>query len=154
MTDTPLDAATLLDLRNAFHTVRNTYGAGSNFEAVFVASKRKCWEASLPVVTALARKVIALEGEAKELRRERDALLKQPIDLAEMDSIDDETDTATKMIAYYWCQQAKEARAASSALEAVITKYASHDDDCDRVLNAGDCTCGFDATLKQQEGGK
>ncbi len=40
------------------------------------------------------------------------------------------------------------------ALEAIIAKYASHDDDCDSALNAGACTCGFDAALGRKEGGK
>ena len=44
-----------------------------------------------------------------ELRAERDALLQRPIDLAKMDSIDD--DATDRMIAYYWWQQAQDARA-------------------------------------------
>ncbi len=37
------------------------------------------------------------------------------------------------------------------ALEAIIAKYASHDGDCDSALNAGECTCGFDAALGYRE---
>jgi hypothetical protein len=61
------------------------------------------------ITTLLERERRATE-EAKELRAERDALLQKPIDLAKMDSIDE--DASSKMVAYYWWQQALEARAA------------------------------------------
>jgi Mg-chelatase subunit ChlI len=51
-----------------------------------------------------------LRSEAAELRAERDALLQKPIDLAKLDSIDE--DASGKMVAYYWWQQAQDARAA------------------------------------------
>lgn len=52
-------------------------------------------------------------SEADELRKERDALLQKPIDLAKMDSIDEEV--TDRMIAYYWWQEAQDARAALKA---------------------------------------
>jgi hypothetical protein len=51
-----------------------------------------------------------------ELRAERDALLRKPIDLAKMDSVDDDNGTPGKMVAYYWWQQAQDARGANAAL--------------------------------------
>lgn len=60
--------------------------------------------------SALQARVEKLEAENAELRKERDALLQKPIDLAKMDSIDDEA--TDRMIAYYWWQQATDARAA------------------------------------------
>jgi hypothetical protein len=57
-----------------------------------------------------------------ELRKERDALLQKPIDLAKMDSIDD--DATDKMIAYYWWQQAQDARAALNAAALPVDKDA------------------------------
>jgi hypothetical protein len=54
-------------------------------------------------------KVEALRVECEELRKERDALLQKPIDLAKMDSIDE--DASGKMVAYYWWQQAQNAHA-------------------------------------------
>ena len=62
-----------------------------------------------------------LKGENAELRKERDALLQEPIDHAKMDSIDDGGDTPTLMTAYYWWKQAKEARAALSAIPMTAT---------------------------------
>jgi hypothetical protein len=56
--------------------------------------------------------ITTLLEEVAELRLERDALLKQPLDLAEMDSIDDDIGVPDKMVAYYWWRQATEARAA------------------------------------------
>ncbi len=57
------------------------------------------------------------ESELAEVRAERDALLQKPIDLAKMDSIDDDNGTPDKMIAYYWHQQAHDARAKSAQQE-------------------------------------
>ena len=45
---------------------------------------------------------------AEHRRAERDALLQRPIDLAKLDSIDD--DATDKMLAYYWWQQTAQAR--------------------------------------------
>ncbi len=62
------------------------------------------------------------ESELAEVRAERDALLQKPIDLAKMDSIDDDNGTPDKMIAYYWHQQAQDARAKSAQQESEIER--------------------------------
>jgi hypothetical protein len=60
-------------------------------------------------------KIEALTAQVAELREERDALLRRPINLAEMDSEDEEI--TTQMIAYYWHEQAMIARAALAKQE-------------------------------------
>jgi hypothetical protein len=57
-----------------------------------------------------------------EVRAERDALLEKPINLAKMDSINDEDGTPEKMVAYYWHEQANEARAERDALREEIER--------------------------------
>jgi hypothetical protein len=59
------------------------------------------------------------EDDAEWLRKERDALLQRPIDLAKMDSIDE--DATDRMITYYWWQQAQEAREELSRLSPVTS---------------------------------
>ena len=49
-----------------------------------------------------------LIAENEQLRKERDVLLQEPIDLAKLDSIDE--DASGQMVAYYWWKQAQGAR--------------------------------------------
>ena len=82
---------------------------------------REIWQAMWQAADALERALpISCEDELRELRAERDALLQEPIDLAKMDSIDD--DAADKMVAYYWWQQAKEARALIAAMRLQVER--------------------------------
>jgi outer membrane murein-binding lipoprotein Lpp len=67
--------------------------------------------AALAFQEAATDTIRTLIAENAALREERDALLQKPIDLAKMDSIDDDNGTPEKMVAYYWHQQAEEARA-------------------------------------------
>jgi hypothetical protein len=69
---------------------------------------------------ALIERAQAIAGELTELRAERDALLQKPIDLAKMDSIDD--DATDRMIAYYWHQQAQDARARLERAEGALKR--------------------------------
>jgi hypothetical protein len=68
---------------------------------------------------AQAIDIANIEGELTEVRAERDALLQKPIDLAKMDSIDD--DATDRMIAYYWWQQAQDARAALTPTQDTVS---------------------------------
>ena len=63
-------------------------------------------------------------AEIAEARNERDALLERPITLAKMDSLDE--DATDRMIAYYWCEQATEARKARDDLQATIERLNEH----------------------------
>jgi hypothetical protein len=70
--------------------------------------------------TLLEQAADALESaqaEIAELRSERDNLLQKPIDLSKLDSIDD--GVGEKMVAYYWWEQAQEARAEIARLTTV-----------------------------------
>ena len=61
-------------------------------------------------LTADGERIAELEAEIIELRSERDALLEVPVNLAKMDSIDE--DATDRMIAYYWHSQCQDARKA------------------------------------------
>lgn len=91
------------------------YGLGPEDEKMV----RRGIEAVL-TASGLLDKNKALEAENAALRAERDALLQKPLDLAKMDSVDDDTDTSAKMIAYYWHDQAQEARDKNKALEGLL----------------------------------
>ena len=87
----------------------------ASLEAAQSASNSPTTNAEAARIPA-APDVERLKGENAELRKERDALLQEPIYHAKMGSIDDGGDTPTLMTAYYWWKQAKEARAALSAI--------------------------------------
>lgn len=67
-------------------------------------------------VKLAASRLAERQAELLAVREERDALLQKPLDLARLDSIDD--GVPDKMLAYYWCAQAQEARAERTRLMA------------------------------------
>jgi hypothetical protein len=75
-------------------------------------SARK-WNAAQAAMT----RTVSPSPEIAELRSERDNLLQKPIDLSKLDSIDD--GVGEKMVAYYWWEQAQEARAEIARLTTV-----------------------------------
>jgi hypothetical protein len=68
-------------------------------------------------ITHTADALESTQAEIAELRSERDNLLQKPIDLSKLDSIDD--GVGEKMVAYYWWEQAQEARAEIARLTTV-----------------------------------
>jgi hypothetical protein len=70
-----------------------------------------------------ANRIEGIATRIEQLRTDRNALLQKPIDLAKMDSADDEEGVPEKMVAYYWCEQATEARAQVEQLRKALEKY-------------------------------
>ncbi len=68
---------------------------------------------------ALTR-IEAQSATIAELREERDALLEKPIDLAKMDSIDDEL--TDQMISYFWWERSNELTATIARLNAEVER--------------------------------
>jgi hypothetical protein len=133
------------------------------------------YRAKVEQLRADAAAILSLTAEAKELRAERDALLEKPIDLSKMDSIDE--GVPDKMLAYYWHEQAQEARARNKALEEALREGLTfavlflafdgrdrHTDRMDKTLDAlNEQAVAFDAKARaalnhqdnrQKEGGE
>ena len=90
-------AGVSLEVRDKRNGVQSTKG---------ISAYREAAEA----LTADGERIAELEAEIIELRSERDALLQVPVNLAKMDSIDE--DATDRMIAYYWHSQCQDARKA------------------------------------------
>ena len=93
----------------------------------------------------------ALEDECAALRTERGALLQKPLDLAKMDSIDDDDDTSTKMIAYYWHDQAQEARDKNKALVEALGRATTALEMAGRAMKRGRVTSMELSAVNQAE---
>jgi hypothetical protein len=88
----------------------------------------------MPCLSAeAAARLTAMREELTEVRAERDALLEKPIDLAKMDSIDEELND--RMIAYYWHEQAQEARAELAAMREEIERKDERTADLELALD-------------------
>ncbi len=178
MTDKPLDASALLGgatpgpweaREGSGFGVWLVDAIGRRFVATMDGKPGVENEANARLIAAapnLARKVIALEGEVArkdaaiaDAARMFDAIVPMTLDGHCRHKQSGEVRPSLSVISEAVKLCADTMRGALShqeqpALEAIIAKYASHDDDCDSALNAGACTCGFDAALKEKTDGR
>lgn len=133
MTDKHMTAedANLCEVLTAkFNTGRLTMGGG----VIDSKGSGRIWggepifELRNPNGPTAAARIRALSAEAAELRAERDALLQKPLDMAKLDSIDD--GVPEKMLAYYWLEQAQDARKQSAELRGHAEAMAGALTDC------------------------
>jgi hypothetical protein len=74
-----------------------------------------------PLCQQAADALESAQAEIAELRSERDALLQKPIDLSKLDSIDE--GAGEKMVAYYWWEQAQDARSEMARLTEALDTF-------------------------------
>ena len=110
--------------------LRDAIRAGSNhdgWERISPEEARAIKTALEDALQALsASRLAELQAKLLAVREERDALLQRPLDLAKLDSIDDEEGVPDKMVSYYWWQQTQEARAERTRLHLLVEESLFH----------------------------